>query len=1093
MATNHMKRTVQAGRQEGIPLPPIRRGGHLPLSFAQQRLWFIETLEPGNVAYNLPFGLWFTGHMDIKALEYSLNQVVCRHEALRTRFSVCNGEPVQTIQNSAPVSVKVVDLRHTPQADREQKIELLLHDEAERPFNLEEGPLLRMQLILAGEAYVLLGNMHHIISDGWSIGIMLREISQCYVDALQGVVTAQPALPIQYADFAVWQHEWLRSGMFDRQLEYWKKQLAAVPVLDFPTDHVRPAVRSHKGGRAVFRFPDTLRAQVRALCRKEKTTLFMALMAVFQVLLSKYTGESDVPVGTAIANRSRKEVRGLIGLLANTLIMRTDLSGNPTFREVLQRVQSTALDAYRNQDVPFDKLVQELQPPRDLSRTPLFQAMLLLQSVEQTMNMPGLHLEKFTPISPGAKCDLTLQILESADEIRGELSYSSELFEAQKAERIIRHFQHLLELAGKNPDCRIEEFSLLTETEREELLYHRNQTRSDYPQQTVVEIFERQVALTPGAIAVEHDGQKISYSNLNREANRLAHYLKKLGAGPETLVGICLERGLDMVVGLLAILKAGAAYVPLDPGYPQERLRYMVEDSTPAVLLTHEGLDHPWHFYRGRLVRIDKERAQVDREEENNLKRPCSLDNLCYVIYTSGSTGRPKGVQIPHRALSNFLYAMQRRPGIGPEDVLLAETPLSFDIAGLEIYLPLSVGARLRILSRKAGQFGEQFARELANGITIVQATPASWQIALEIGYTGDRRLKMLCGGEALSVDLAKKLISRSGSLWNMYGPTETTIWSLVEELKSADAISLGKPILNTSVYVLDRHLQLVPEGVPGELYIGGHGLARGYLGRPELTADRFIPDPFSQEIGARMYRTGDLVRWRNDATLEFLGRTDHQVKVLGHRIELGEIEAVIAECDGVAHSAVIAHEDSAGEKHLVAYIVPARDGAEQISAERLRASLKQKLPAYMAPSGFVFLDALPLSPAGKINRRALPKPATFTRSSENDFSDASTNLQKKIAALWCEVLHVDKVGIDDNFFDIGGDSLRSVRLHNRLTQSLNLKIELVELFKFPTVRALADYLEQDQDNLVPALHLQPALVAGKQRLKRQLALRHLR
>lgn len=1071
----------------------------MPLSFAQQRLWFIDKLEPGNVAYNLPFGLWFKGVINIPVLEYSLNEVIRRHEVLRTSFSARNGVPVQQIHDQAHVPVKLVDLRDAPEIDRDQKVECLVREEAERPFNLAEGPLLRMQLVwLAEEQYMLLGNIHHIISDGWSINIMLREISELYGSYLQGAAAMLPALPIQYADFAVEQQAWFEKGLFNEQLDYWKKQLAGVPLLDLPTDRMRPAVRSHRGGAVRFRFSDHLAARVTMFCRQERATLFMTLLAVFQVLLSRYTGESDIPVGTAIANRNAKDIRGLIGLFANTLVLRTDLDGSPTFREVLQRVQGTALEAYRNQDIPFDKLVQEIQPQRDLSWTPLFQVLMLLQSVEQekVIDMPGLELQKYAPVSPAAKFDLTLQILHSTAETAGELSYSSELFDAQTAQRIVTHFELLLHQAVQNPACKISDLSLVTEAEQQELLRNRNQTKSPYPSQSVAEMFEQQAARMPDSPALEHDARQITYGELNRQANSLAHFLQNLGAGPETLIGVCLERGLDMVVALLGILKAGAAYVPLDPGYPRERLQYMVEDSRPAVVLTQEGLNDPWDFCRGRLVRMDRDWDLIARESQDNPERKSGLDNLAYVIYTSGSTGRPKGVEVSARALSNFICAMQEKPGIDSRDVMLAATPLSFDIAGLEIYLPLSVGARIRILSRSAGTNGVRLAKELTNGITMVQATPASWQIALETGWEGNHQLKVLCGGEALSVDLAKKLLSRSGSLWNMYGPTETTVWSLVEEIGGCggDAISIGRPIANTAVYVLDSGMQPVPTGVRGELYLGGDGLARGYRGRPDLTAERFLPDPFGAAGGSRLYRTGDVVRWRNDATIEFLGRSDHQVKVLGHRIELGEIEAAITEAGDIARAAVIAHEDSPGAKRLVAYIVPVLNRTSEVSVDRLRTLLRQKLPGYMVPSEFIIVTELPLSPAGKVNRRALPKPSSFKRPVGNPASNATTSLQKRIAAIWSEVLYADNVGVDDNFFDLGGDSLRTVRVHNRLLETLQLNIELVDLFKFPTVRSLAEHLESNRDIAVPAIESRTAAMnAGRQRLRQQLAHRALR
>ncbi|HEV2992738.1 MAG TPA: amino acid adenylation domain-containing protein [Candidatus Angelobacter sp.] len=1065
-----------------------------PLSFAQQRLWFIDKLEPGNVAYNLPFGLWLRGKINPAALQYSLNQLVKRHGVLRTSFPSPNGEPIQKVADPADVNLAIerFDLRTVACDPRQAEAIRLMQEEAERPFNLEQAPLLRMKLVqLEEERHLLLGNMHHIISDGWSIGLLLREISQQYAGYMRGEEIILPELKVQYAEFATWQREWLRR-LPPQQMEYWRRQLKGVAVLPLPTDKPRASVRSQKGATIQFKFSDHLTTKLRQFCRQEKATLFMALLAAFQVLLSRYAGEQEVAVGTAIANRTRKEFRDVVGLFANTLVLRTNVAGNPGFREVLARVREVAFGAYKNQDVPFDQLVSEIEFERDLSRTPLFQVMMLLQNVDhaKTLDLPGLHLEEFTPVVPAAKFDLTLEFIESPDAIRGDLSFASELFEPQTARRMVDQLQSLLEQVAANPERRISEILLLADFERQQFLVDWNATEVEYPQVFVHENFERQVTQAPNSVAVEHDGQRLTYAELNRRANQLARYLKKLGIGPETLVGISLERGFDMVVGLMAILKAGGAYVPLDPSYPRERLRYMVDDSRPAVLLTQESLENQWEFYQGRIVKADKDWSSIQNEDDENLKIAGCLSNLCYVIYTSGSTGTPKGVQISHKALSNFLFSMRKKPGISKEDVLLAETPLSFDIAGLEIYLPLVTGACLRILGRAAGANGVRLSNELENGVTMVQATPASWQIALEAGWKGTEGLKVLCGGEALSLDLAKKLVSRSSVVWNMYGPTETTIWSLIEELKEVgDGIALGRPIANTSVYVLDDYLEPVPAGVRGELYIGGDGLARGYRGRPELTAARFIPNPFTNRQGDRLYRTGDIVRWRNDGTLEFLGRADHQVKVSGHRIELGEIENALAQCDGLLQSVVIAYQESSGEKRLIAYL--AANHKEDISIDGIRASLKSKLPAYMIPSEFVVMDSLPLSPNGKLNRRALPQPGAFRQRTANQFADPTTRLEKKITTIWQEVLHRDRVSVDDNFFDIGGDSLRSVRVHNQLTQSLNLQIDLVELFKFPTIRSLARHLESDskqtQDSTRSATGI---LNAGKERLKRQLVYR---
>jgi amino acid adenylation domain-containing protein len=1075
---------------ESVPIDPA---AEQPLSFAQERLWFIDTLEPGNVAYSLPFALWLTGEMNGSAFKQSVNQVVQRHDVLRTTFPRDNGTPAQKITAATEFDLEEIDLRELPESQRKAEAEKLIWAEARLPFDLERGPLLRMKLLRMGDRqHVLIGNMHHIISDGWSIAVMLRQISHFYAAHVKGAVADLPEMKLQYADFALWQRQWQEKGATEKQLEYWKTQLEGTPLLDLPIDRPRPAVRSHQGASLTFCLPGVLTSELRELSKKERVTLFMTLLAGFQVMLSKYAGQQDITVGTAIAGRNRKEFRDLIGFLANTVVLRTDLGGAPDFREVLKRVQAVALNAYRNQDVPFDRLVQKVQAERDLSRTPLFQVMLLMQSMDeaQLLQMPGLQVDEFVPLSPAAKFDLTLQIIEGPAGIKGDLSYASEIYTAETCERMMQHFQQLLEELVKKPDVPVTELSLLMKSERQQLLREWNSTESVYPEKCLPQLFAEQAERTPNAVAAEFENQELTYDALNQQANQLSRYLIKLGAGPETLVGICLERNLNMLVCLLGILKTGAAYVPLDPSYPADRLRYMIEDSGSVLLLTQEKLQHLWPAFPGRLVVLEHEEPEIRQESATDPPQTTVLENLSYVIYTSGSTGKPKGVQVTHGALTNFLFSMRNQPGITAEDVLLAVTPISFDIAGLELYLPLIVGARVRIISRAASVDGMRLAAELASSVTMMQATPASWQIAIESGWQGTQNLKVLCGGEALAADLAGKLISRSAAVWNMYGPTETAIWSLVEKLESAaDGISIGRPIRNTRVYVLDESMQPVPVGVRGELYIGGQGLARGYWSRPDLTAERFVPDPFSKIAGERIYRTGDVVHWGTAGKLEFIGRADHQVKLRGHRIELGEIEAALTEWKDVAQAVVIIHEETPGEKLLVAYVVPTRSGGAKIVRDELRGFLKEKLPAYMVPSEIVVLDALPLGPSGKVNRRALPAPGVSCSLANKQFAGPSNELEKKISAIWRDVLHLDQFGMDDNFFDIGGNSLRSVRVQNQLMRSLDLKIEIVDLFKFPTVRALAHHLNSNTDGNVALERLQPVMLnAGKERLKRQLA-----
>ena len=1039
-------------------LRPVSREEGLPLSFAQERLWFLEQLEPGNTAYNIAAAYRLRGPLDVAALERSLNEIVRCHEVLRTTFATMDGRPVQVIAPEMSLTLPVEDLQELPEAEREAEAQRLLTEEAQRPFDLEKGPLLRAALLrLDEEEHVLLLTMHHIVSDGWSMGVFNRELAVLYEAFSVGKPSPLPELPIQYADFAVWQREWLQGEVLEEQLAYWREHLGGdLSVLELPTDRPRPAAQSFRGATQSFVLSGDLTESLKALSRREGVTLFMTLLAAFKTLLYRYTGQEDVVVGSPIAGRNRSEIEGLIGFFVNTLVLRTDLSGNPTFRELLERVREVALGAHARQDLPFEKLVEALQPERDLSRNPLFQVMFAFQNAPmEALMLPGLTVTPLEVESETAQFNLTLSMEETGQGLKGVVEYNTDLFDGVTIERMLGHFETLLEGVVVNPEQRLWELPLLTEAERYQLLVEWNDTEVEYPQDKCIhQLFEEQVERTPGAVAVVFEGEQLTYAELNRRANQLAHYLQKLGVGPEVLVGICVERSLEMVVGLLGILKAGGAYVPLDPAYPKERLAFMLEGTQAPVLLTQERLVEGLPEHEARVVCLDADWEAIAGESTENPDSEVTVDNLAYVIYTSGSTGRPKGVQILHDAVVN-LDTMHQRPGLAQQDVLLSVTTLSFDIAVLELFLPLTIGARVELVSRAVAADGVQLMAALAaSDATVMQATPATWRLLLGAGWQGDEQLRILCGGEALPRMLANQLLRRDSALWNLYGPTETTVWSAIYEVgQNKGSVSIGQPIANTQIYLLDANLRPVPVGVPRELYIGGAGLARGYLNRPELTAQSFIPDPFSDEPGERLYKTGDLARYLPDGNIEFLGRIDCQVKIRGFRIELGEIETVLGQHPDVRETVVLAREDTPGDKRLVAYVVP-RD--EQVpTATELRRFLKQKLPDYMIPSAFVLLEVLPLTPNGKVDRRTLPAPNSVRPEMEAAFVAPRTSVEEVLAEIWAEVLGLEQVGIYDNFFELGGNSLLSVQIVSKVRQA-GIQLAPKDFIQYQTIAELA-------------------------------------
>jgi amino acid adenylation domain-containing protein len=1039
--------------KKALPLPPIEpvaADRRRPVSFAQQRLWLVDQLMPGSAAYNVPTAFRLTGPLNVTVLERSFREVVRRHEALRTGITTMEGQLVQTILPDRPFSLAVVDLSGLPADSRAAECQRRIGEEAHRPFDLEHGPLLRAGLLRLGpEEHALLLTIHHIASDGWSMGILYHEVATLYAAFARGGPSPLPELPIQYPDYAVWQRRWMQGEALQDQLDYWKQKLDGLAQgLELPTDRPRPAVPAFQGARPSIELPSRLAEGLRTLGRHEGTTLFMTSLAAFQALLHRYTGQRDIAVGSPIAGRTRRELHKLIGCFINMIVLRADLSGDPTFRELLRRVREVAVGAYAHQDLPFERLVEELQGARGPGRHPLFQVMFALHKAPTWgPGLPGVEITPLKVDNGTAKYDLTLTMIETEAGLTCDLEYDTELFDAATAARMMEHFQLLLEAAVADPDRRLSELPILTEAERHQLLVGWNDTRCDYPtDRSVPDLFREQAARTPDAVAVASKDQALSYAALNARTNRLAHRLRALGVGPESLVGLCVGRSPAMVVGLLGILKAGGAYVPLDPELPKGRLALMLDDAQVGVVVTETALRDALAAVGAPVAELVLDGEDPGAWSDEDPGVTVAPENLAYVIYTSGSTGKPKGVQVTHGALTNFLLSMRARFPMTARDTLLAITTLSFDIAGLEIYLPLIQGARVELAGRDEALDGAWLARRLVeSSATFLQATPPTWRLLLEGGWPGTPGLTMLCGGEALPRDLADRLHGRGAALWNLYGPTETTIWSSAARVENGEGpVTIGRPIANTQMYVLDAHLRPVPVGVVGDLFIGGAGLARGYLGRPNLSAEKFIPDPFGGQPGARLYRTGDRARYRADREIEFLGRVDDQVKIRGFRIEPGEIESALRRYPAVSQAAVLVREDPIAGKRLVAFVAP--HPGQTPAARDLRNFLRDRLPAYMIPSSFTLLEALPLTFSGKIDRRALPDPRPAPLPTAQETASPHTPIECAISEVFREILGVDPVYLHDSFIDLGGHSLQSVEAITRLEQRIGLRLTPREL-----------------------------------------------
>ena len=1063
------------------PVPRRQIASPSQLSFAQELMWLLDQLVDCG-AYHVPRAMRIQGPLNVEALQHALNRVVERHEILRTNYRTVDDTPLQVVSQSASVEIRHFDLSTLPAADREQRAGRLLFEEGRKRFDLTRDLLLRSLLLkMDADNHILMLMTHHIASDGESREVLFRDLHAYYDAFLKHTRPQLPELGIQYADFAVWQRQCLTGETLDRLLTYWRKQLDGAPkLMKFPTDHHRPPLQSFEGSAKTLTFPACLLSAFKDLSHQERTTLFMTTLAAFATLLSRYSGQTDVVIGTPVSGRSRTEFEPLIGYFSNTLALRVDLSGNPTFRELMARVREVSLGAYSHQELPFERLV-ELQPERDVSYNPIFQAMFSVgEQWRKPLTLPGLQVTMVPVDLHTAKLDMNLGLgMNEEQKWSGMLTYCTALFEGSTIDRVFGHFQNLLEAVVANPEERIMSLRLLSERERHRVVVEWNDTKTPLPQaRTIHRRVEEQVERTPDATAVTCHGESLTYRHLNGRSNQLAHFLRERGVGPEVPVGIYLRRSLNLPVALLGVLKAGGACVPIDPDYPQERIALMLQEVDAPILVTEADLKANMQEVTSEAIYLPRDWQDFEGGSDDNPVDGASADNLAYVIFTSGSTGRPRGVELSHLGLVNHNAAAVRLYQLEPSDRVLQFSSLSFDIAVEEIFPTWMAGGTLVIrpddLSLVPADFLD-WIRE--NRITVLDLPTAYWHEwvhelpELKTPLPETLRLVIL-GGERASPSafaIWRKLAGNSVRLINTYGPTETSVIATAYEPKIVPGedvppiLPIGRPIANTSTYILDVGQNPVPIGVAGELYIGGLGVARGYLNRGDLTAEKFILDPFGAESGSRLYRTGDLARYLADGNIEFLGRTDNQIKIRGYRVEPGEIESALVEHPAIQQAFVLLREDMPGEKHLVAYCVPAK--LADLNGSELRGFLKGKLPEYMIPSSFVMLDRLPLSPNGKVQVSALPSPDKQSTATSNDFVAPETASETAMAMIWSDLLQVSPIGIHDNFFELGGHSLLGIQVISRLRKQFDLNLPLRTLFENPTISELSGLVDSSEAN----------------------------
>ncbi|MFW6357750.1 MAG: condensation domain-containing protein [Chroococcales cyanobacterium] len=1108
-------------KQKGLKAPslntisPRKTSDSLPLSVAQERLWLLHQLQPDIPLYNESSLFRLHGKLNITVLEKSISTLIERHESLRSHFTLQGEKPIQVIDSPQPFKLSIINLETIPESQHNE----IIQTQASLPFDLSQGYLLRGILFqINPKESILLFIMHHIISDGWSWKIFYQELATLYTAYLKEESPTLPQLPIQYADFALWQREWLESETIQTQLNYWKTRLADIPpILNLPTDSPRPAIQRFRGAREPVILSQQLSDAIQSLSQQLGVTPFMTLLAAFKTLLYRYTAQTDIAIGIPVANRNRQEIEGLIGCFINTLVLRSQLSGEISFQDFLKQIRETTLAAYANADIPFEQLVKELQPERVMSHTPLFQAMLVYQDApSQGLTLPNVTIQPLVPDNGISKFDLTLFLENTTQGLMGALEYNTDIFKSTTIQRLLGHFQTLLEAIVKNPNQSLATLPLLTPSESERFQAW-NATQVDYPSDCCLHtLIEAQVEKTPDAIAVVYDNPAVEtrhgaslplptddasvrYAELNAKANQLAHYLQELGVKPDGLVGVCLDRSLEMIIALLGILKAGGAYVPLDPTYPPQRLAFMVKDAQVPIILTQQKWLDTLPESTANVICLDSDWDKICSASSENPNSSVTAENLAYTIYTSGSTGNPKGAMNTHQAIVNRLLWMRDAYGVGECDRILQKTPFSFDVSVWEFFLPLISGGTL-VVARPEGHKDAVYLRNAIarHGITMLHFVPSMLQVFLLTtedtedaeefilnsvneggekedqlvsllfsplplgegpGVRGFNLKRVICSGEALSVDLQNRFFEDfpGVELHNLYGPTEAAIdvtaWQCWRE-ENQYTVPIGKAIANIQLYILDSSLQQVPVGIPGELHIGGIGLARGYLHRPDLTAQKFIPNPFNPS--QRLYKTGDLCRYRDDGVIEYLGRIDYQVKLRGFRIELGEIEAIISQFAEVREAVVILHQEEANNSYLVAYVVPQQ---EEINLQALRQFLQEKLPDYMIPSLFMELEGLPLTSNGKVNRKALPSP-NKNRLSEKGFVSPKTPIEAILANIWGRILGLTQVGIEDNFFELGGHSLLATQVMSQLRQAFSIELPLGDLFENPTIAELAKKVE---------------------------------
>ncbi|GCE07390.1 non-ribosomal peptide synthetase [Dictyobacter aurantiacus] len=1071
-----LEQRLQQKQRAAQPEPTIAaRGqdsGPLPLSFEQQRLWFTDQLAPGNAAYNSPLALRLLGELDSAALHRALKEIVRRHEVLRTSFGVHeDGQPVQLINPDVELPLPINDLRDLPEAERTAEAYRLACEEAQRPFDIVRGPIVRARLLALGEReHVLVLAFHHIAVDAWSIVIFFRELAALYDAYRQQRQLELPPLALQYADYALWQRQTLRGPRLEELLGYWREHLSNLPTLRLPTDRPRQPGPSSEGVKRTILLPASLKERLRAIGQRNQATLFMVLLTGFQILLTRYSGQEEIVIGTSVAGRSRRELEDLIGFFINMLVLRTELPASLTFNEALQRVRAECLRAYAHQDLPFERLVQELHPERDPGRMPLFQ--VLFQSVESVGDgggsFPGLDLEPFALQTGTSKFDLLVSVREPGDEISIEFEYNTALFNVGTIERMLNHYQTLLVRLASRPEQRIQNVPLLTEEERRVAVEDWNQTQTAYPTDRCLhQLFEEQARRQPRAVAVSYEEQELSYASLDARANQLAHYLQRLGVGPDVIVGLCVERSIEMVVGILGILKAGGAYAPLDPNYPRERLAFMLGETRAPVVLTQQRLLTNLPEQSGLVVCLDADWKRIEAEPQTPPVSGVGPRHLAYVISTSGSTGTPKGIAIQHQGVVNNITDLNRRFNVGPDDSVLGLSSLSFDMCVYEVLGLLAAGGTLVLPPLAAAKDPACWADMLVRKrVTLWNSAPSLLVLLAnhceQLGIAPLPLRLALLGGDWVPVSLPERLKALAPGIEfiTMGGATEASIHSIIYPVEETDpgwkSIPYGRPMANQEAYILDANAQLVPIGVAGELHLGGAGLARGYLNQPALTAEKFVPHPFSRQPGQRLYKTGDLARYREDGVIELLGRMDFLVKIRGLRIELGEIEATLKQHAAVREAVVVVREDHAGDRQLVAYIV-VPEGEAQPQPVELRALVKGRLPEYMQPAAYVFLARLPLSPNGKVDRKALPAPDQAQRQPRQDIVPPADELERRLTRIWSDVLGIEQISVTDNFFELGGDSFKAIRAARACSETL----PLIDFFTHATIRELAAHLRR--------------------------------